>query len=148
MDAVGYIVAQLVGAIAASALLFGWSGMDAVKSTTSAAGPALTGSLNGAIGALFVEATLTAVFLLVILTATRSAGGRAGMLIALTLTAAHFAAIPFSGSSLNPARSLGPAIVTGSYTDIWVWIVGPIVGGIVGWAIYRTLMAPEAAPAA
>jgi len=139
IDAVGYIVAQVVGAVAASALLLGLSGNDAVKSTTSAAGPALTGSLNGAMGALVVEATLTAIFLVVILTVTKMAADRAGIVIALTLTAAHFAGIPFSGSSLNPARSLGPAIVTGTYTDIWVWVVGPIVGGIIGWAIYKAV---------
>jgi len=147
IDAVGYIVAQVVGAVAASALLLGLSGNDAVKSTTSAAGPALTGSLNGAMGALVVEATLTAIFLVVILTVTKMAADRAGIVIALTLTAAHFAGIPFSGSSLNPARSLGPAIVTGTYTDIWVWVVGPIVGGIIGWAIYKAV-APRVEAAA
>ena len=147
IDAVGYIVAQVVGAVAASALLLGLSGNDAVKSTASAAGPALTGSLNGAMGALVVEATLTAIFLVVILTVTKMAADRAGIVIALTLTAAHFAGIPFSGSSLNPARSLGPAIVTGTYTDIWVWVVGPIVGGIIGWAIYKAV-APRVEAAA
>jgi aquaporin Z len=147
IDAVGYIVAQIIGAIAASALLFGLSGQEAVVSTTSAVGPALTGSLSGAIGAVFVEATLTAIFLLVILTVTRNAGSIAGVLIALTLSAAHFAGIPFSGASLNPARTLGPAIVSGTYTDLWVWIVGPIAGAIVGWAIYRAVWPAEEAPA-
>jgi aquaporin Z len=148
IDAVGYIVAQIIGAIAASALLLGLSGNEAVVSTTSAVGPAITGSLGGAIGAVFVEATLTAIFLLVILTVTKSVGTMAGVLIALTLTAAHFAGIPFSGASLNPARTLGPAIVSGTYADLWVWIVGPIVGGIIGWAIYRTLAPAEEASAA
>ena len=148
MDAVGYIVAQLIGAVAASALLLGLSGNAAVVSTTSAPGDALTGSLNGAMGALVVEATLTAIFLLVILTVTKKAAHMAGIAIGLTLTAAHFAGIPFSGASLNPARSLGPAIVTGTFTDIWVWIVGPIVGGIIGWAIYRALNASEEAATA
>jgi aquaporin Z len=147
VDAAGYIVAQLVGAIAASALLLGLSGYDAVKSTTSAVGPALTGSLNGAIGAVIVEAVLTTIFVIVILTTTKLAGGKAGILIALALTVAHFGGIPFSGASLNPARTLGPAIVTGTYTDIWVWIIGPIVGGLIGWAIYRTFIQQDASAA-
>jgi aquaporin Z len=142
VDAVGYIVAQLIGAVAAAALLLGFSGSEAVASTTTSPGPALTGTLNGSIGALVVETVMTAVFLVVILTVTKSGGARAGLLIALTLLAIHFAAIPFSGSSVNPARSLGPAIVSGTYTDIWVYIVGPILGGIIGWAVYRYL-APQ-----
>jgi aquaporin Z len=156
VEAVGFIVVQLIGAIAASALLLALSGTDAVISTTSAPGPAL-GASSGASGTLIsdaavaaavVEITLTAIFLFVILTVTKRAGGKAGIVIALTLAAAHFAGIPFSGSSLNPARSLGPAIVSGSYDDIWVYIVGPIVGGIIGWAIYWAVQQrEEAAPA-
>jgi aquaporin Z len=148
IDSVGYIVAQLIGAIAASGVILLLGGNAAVVSTTSQVG-ALTGGLDKVGVALTAEVTLTAIFLLVILTVTKRAPNVAGIVIGLTLAAAHFAAIPLSGASLNPARTLGPAIVSGSYADIWVWIVGPIVGGIVGWAVYRIFMpAPEPASGA
>ena len=90
--------------------------------------------------AVVVEILLTAVFLLVILTVTKRAPGQAAFTIPLTLTAIHFAGIPFSGASVNPARSLAPALVGGTLdANIVVWIVGPLIGAAAGWAIYRAL---------
>ena len=78
--------------------------------------------------------------LLVILTVTKRAPNHAAFAIPLTLTAIHFAGIPFSGASVNPARSLAPALVGGTLDpNILVWIVGPLVGGAIGWALYRAL---------
>jgi len=57
--------------------------------------------------------------------------------IGLTLTAIHLAALPVSGSSVNPARTLGSAIVGNRYDDVWVYMVGPLLGAILGWALYR-----------
>ena len=62
------------------------------------------------------------------------------MAIPLTLVAAHLALIPFSGSSLNTARSFGPALIGNEWTDFWVYIVGPIGGAIIGWAVYAIIV--------
>jgi len=137
MNALGYIVAQVVGAIAASAFVLFVAGQDAVKQTAS-------GFPEGRmINALGVEIVLTAIFLLIILTVTKRAPCQAAFAIPLTLTVIHFAGIPFSGASVNPARSLAPALVGGTLdANILVWIVGPIVGAAIGWAVYRALDDP------
>jgi aquaporin Z len=83
---------------------------------------------------------LTAIFLLVILTVTKRAPNHAAFAIPLTLTVIHFAGIPFSGASVNPARSLAPALVGGTIDgNIIVWIAGPVIGAVLGWAVYRAL---------
>jgi aquaporin Z len=129
-----YMVAQVIGAIAASGLLLLIAGQAAVQATASSY-PA-----GKQVEAIVVEATLTAVFVLVILTVTKRAPNHAGFAIPLTLTACHFAGIPFSGSSVNPARSLAPALVGGTLdANILVWIIGPLVGGAIGWGIYKAL---------
>ena len=63
--------------------------------------------------------------------------------IALTLTGTHFAAIPLTGSSVNPARSLAPAIVSGTYDSLWVYLTAPFLGAIIGWAAYRLFNPPD-----
>jgi aquaporin Z len=135
--ALAYVVAQVIGAIGASALLLFVAGQDAVKATAS--GFPSGKSLN----ALVVEIVLTAIFLLVILTVTKRAPNQAAFAIPLTLTAIHFAGIPFSGASVNPARSLAPALVGGTIdANILVWIVGPLIGAAIGWGLYRVLEDP------
>ena len=90
--------------------------------------------------ALAVEILLTAIFVLVILTVTKRSPNHAGFAIPLTLTVVHFAGIPFSGASVNPARSLGPALVGGTLDGtIIVWIAGPLIGAVLAWAVYRAL---------
>lgn len=133
MNAVGYVVAQVIGAIAASGAVLLIANQAAVKSTASSF-PADKG-----INAFAVEVLLTAIFLLVILTVTKRAPNHAAFAIPLTLMVIHFAGIPFSGASVNPARSLAPALVGGSLDDIIIWIAGPLVGAIIGWATYRAL---------
>ena len=134
MNAVGYWVAQVIGAIAASATVLLLASQAAVQSTASGAP---TGKLLNAFG---VEVLLTAIFLLVILTVTKRAPNHAAFAIPLTLTVIHFAGIPFSGASVNPARSLAPALVGGTLDQtIIVWIAGPLVGAVLGWAVYRAL---------
>jgi aquaporin Z len=139
MNALGYWVAQVVGAIAASGVVLFVAGQDAVNATAS-------GFPDGKMGqALVVETVLSAIFLLVILTVTKRAPNQAAFTIPLTLTAIHFAGIPFSGASVNPARSLAPALVGGSLdANILVWIVGPLVGAAIGWALYRAMDEPAA----
>lgn len=134
VNAVGYVVAQVVGAIAASAVVLLFADQRAVQSTAS-------GFADGKAGvAIATEILLTAIFLLVILTVTRRAPGQAAFAIPLTLVMIHFAGIPFSGASVNPARSFAPALVGGPFdASILVWIVGPLIGAAIGWAVYRAL---------
>jgi aquaporin Z len=133
-NAVGYVVAQVIGAIAASVIVLVLADQAAVQGTAN-------GFPAGKAGAAIVtEILLTAVFLLVILTVTKRAPGQAAFVIPLTLVMIHFAGIPFSGASVNPARSLAPALIGGQLdASILVYFVGPLVGAAVGWALYRAL---------
>jgi aquaporin Z len=134
MNAVGYVVAQVIGAIAASGVVLLIASQSAVQLTASSFPPGTMGQ------AFAVEVLLTAIFLLVILTVTKRAPNHAAFAIPLTLMVIHFAGIPFSGASVNPARSLAPALVGGTLDgNIIVWIAGPLIGAVVGWAVYRAL---------
>jgi aquaporin Z len=135
-DAIGYWVAQLAGAAVASLVIMAASSREEVGGTVTGYTTLSTGIL--------MEIVLTTVFIWVILSVTRTGGNHAPLGIALTLVAAHLAGIPFSGASLNPARSFGPAVVSGSseaLEQLWVYIVFPLVGGIVAWGLHR-LFAP------
>lgn len=133
-DLLGYWIFQFAGAILASLLMLIPFSHDIVKAT------ATQPSSNGT--ALFVEITFTAIFVLVILHSTKSDrfGGSALISIPLTLLMIHFAAIPFSGSSVNPARSLGPALVGDQWTAFWIYVVGPAAGAIIAWIIYTVVI--------
>lgn len=134
MNALGYIVAQVIGAIAASGAVLLLANQKAVQDTASSF------PQDKMLNAFAVEVLLTAIFLLVILTVTKRAPNHAAFAIPLTLMVIHFAGIPFSGASVNPARSLGPALVGGTLDgNIIVWIAGPLLGAVLGWAVYRAL---------
>ena len=79
------------------------------------------------------EAILTAIFVIVILRTTASNSSAAPVAISMTLVAIHLAAVPVTGASVNPARSLGPAIISGEMGDIWPYLIGPLVGAAVGY---------------
>lgn len=138
-DAVGYIVAQCLGAIAACFVftLIGNTG------TTFAANGYDNLSLikAGLVPVFIIEVMLTAFFLIVIMGATRSTGpaGFAPIAIGLTLTAIHLMAIPVSNASVNPARSLGSAIFGGgeALAQVWVFWAAPIFGAVIGAVLYR-----------
>ena len=134
MDAVGYIVAQAVGAIGAAAFVLVVAGQASVTAGITKPGGGVT-----EIGALLLEIVLTAGFVTVILTATKRAHLLAPLAIPLTLVAIHFAAAPLSGASVNPVRSLGSALIGGDLGGLWIYIVAPIVGSVVGWAVYRVI---------
>jgi len=138
-DMLQYWVAQLVGAVLASLSVWVAFTRDDVASTATrtAASTAWEG--------LWLEILLTAIFVAVILQSTRSERVRGSALVAipLTLVAAHLAAIPFSGASLNPARSLGPALVGGEWSDFWIYLVGPLVGAALGALVHGLLYPPE-----
>ena len=144
---IGYWIFQLAGAVLGSLCVLIAFNQNAVAATATVPGP------SGAGTALFLEILATAIFVLVILhsAASERHGGTALLAIPLTLVAAHLALIPFSGSSLNTARSFGPALIGSEWTDFWVYIVGPIGGAIIGWLAYSVVvkapMKAEAAPA-
>ena len=133
-DALAYVVAQVIGAVLASATVLLVADRDAVLGTRNLPGGGVTD-----VAAFVVEVVLTAIFLLVILTVTKRSPGQATFAIPLTLTVIHFAGIPFSGASVNPARALGPALVGADLSSIWIYLSAPFVGAAVGWAIYRYL---------
>ena len=134
MHGVGYIVAQLVGGIAAALVVAAIFGQAAVAGTETHPGGGVT-----EIQALLIETVFTAIFLAVILTVTKKAANHAAFAIPLTLVVIHLAIVPFTGSSVNPARSLASAIVGGDLTGIWIYIVGPILGGLIGWGVFKFL---------
>ena len=130
----GYWVAQIVGATLASLTLL------VVTSTETIAGTMTTfGEGVEAWEAFLMEMVFTAIFLAVILKVTKSANSMktAFLGIGLTLTMIHLVLIPVTGTSVNPARSLGPGIVGGVWTDQWVYWIAPLVGAALGWGIYK-----------
>ncbi|MXY76642.1 MAG: aquaporin [Acidimicrobiia bacterium] len=128
-DAVGYIVAQLAGAVLASGLVAAVLGASAVGRTVVGDGAGI-----GSIWVLALEALFTAFLVIVILRVTSGENAAAPVVIGLTLVVIHLALVPITGASVNPVRSLGPAIVAADFTDAWAYIVGPLVGGAV--AVY------------
>jgi len=136
-DLLGYWIFQFAGAILASLLMLVPFNHDIVKATATTPGQGVSAG-----AALFIEIAFTAVFVLVILHSTKSErfGGSALISIPLTLLAIHFAALPFSGSSVNTARSLGPALVGDQWTDFWIYVVGPAAGTIIAWLIYAIVI--------
>ena len=128
-DAIGYWIGQFAGAGVASLVVMAASSQDAVAGTNTTYETLST--------AILMEIALTTVFIWVILSVTLRAANHAPAAIALTLVGAHYAGIPFSGASLNPARSFGPAVVSGDVGQLWVYIVFPLVGGIVAWGLHR-----------
>ncbi len=133
-DLFGYWLSQLAGAVLAALVLL------VATSKHDVAGTATTPSSNGT--ALVIEIAFTAIFVCVILQSTKAERhiGTALIAIPLTLVAVHFAAIPFSGSSVNPARSFGPALIGDRWTGFWIYLVGPLLGAIVGWLVYTVVV--------
>jgi aquaporin Z len=133
-DAIGYILAQVIGAIVAAAVVFVVAGQPAVAAGVTKPGAGVTD-----IGALILEIVLTAGFILVILVSTKRAAGLAPLAIPLSLVAIHFGSATLSGASVNPARSIGSALLGNDLTGLWIYILAPVIGAIGGWALYRVL---------
>jgi aquaporin Z len=143
MDAVGYIVAQIVGALAAGVLVMVAVSQAAVKDGTTNPGTGISD-----MGALIIEIVATAAFLAVILASSKRAPQLAGIVIPLTLVGIHFGIATLSGASVNPARSIGSALVGGDLSKLWIYLVGPIVGGILGWIAWKAVDGGGDQPAA
>lgn len=136
-DAIGYWVAQFAGGCVGSLLILGASGSQAAVASTAT-------TYTKYSTALVVEILLTMVFVWVILSVTKRGGNHAPAAIALTLVGAHLAGIPFSGSSLNPARSFGPAVVGNMFDSrLGVYIYAPLIGAVIAYALYRLFPVAE-----
>ena len=134
-DAIGYWIGQFAGASVASLVVMAATSQEDVAGTVTRSPVLSTGIL--------MEIVLTLVFVWVILAVTRTGGNHAPGAIALSLVAVHLAGIPFSGASVNPARSFGPAVVSGDFDQLWLYIVFPLVGAVVSFAFYRLFPAAE-----
>ena len=144
-DFVGYVVAQVIGALAAAGLLMTIGKMCSPVITglgTNGYGDASFVHLNMT-GALIVEVVLTFIFVLVILgvTSRDNFASVAGLVIGLALAFVHIIGIPLTGTSVNPARSLGPAIFAGgeALSQVWVFIVAPLVGGLIAALVWKAI---------
>lgn len=150
-EAVGYVVAQFLGAIAGGGVLKLLVATCGVKDQTGGLGTNAfnNGSINLP-GAFLLEVLLTAAFVVVILLVTERAAapGFAGIAIGLALTAVHLVGIPLDGTSVNPARSLGPALFAGTHAlgQVWLFVLAPLLGAalaVVVWQSTRTEAAEE-----
>ena len=137
-----YMLFQVVGAILAAAVLAGivsTAGMEVTANTGA------NGAPFGTTNALLVEVVLTALFVLVVLGATAKTNGAtnnfAGLAIGLSLILIHLVGIHFTGTSVNPARSIGPALFAQgqALNDLWIFIVGPLVGGALAAGIWKVI---------
>jgi aquaporin Z len=142
-----YIIAQVVGAILAAALLYmiasGAAGFDVSKGFASNGyGAHSPGQYSLAAGFL-MEVTMTAVFLFIIMGAThgKAPAGFAPLAIGLALVMIHLVSIPVTNTSVNPARSTGPALFVGGWAlqQLWLFWVAPLIGGVIGGVVYRWL---------
>ncbi len=135
-DFIGYVIAQFLGAIAGAAVLMAFIGKDSGLGANAL-------YENDIIKSLIIEIILTCVFVLAILgvTSKESNSHVAGIVIGLALTLVHILGISFTGTSVNPARSFGPALFVGgdALANVWVFIVAPLIGGLLAALIYRFL---------
>ena len=148
-DFIGYVVAQVLGALLGTAILYliltntnigveslganGYGSLSATKITL--------------LGALITECILTFVFVYTILgvTSDESKSSVAGIVIGLTLTFVHLIGINLTGTSVNPARSLAPAIFLGGkpFTQVWVFVIAPLIGATIAALVYKNLNKEE-----
>lgn len=145
-DAVGYIVAQCIGAVIGAGILLAIaSGKTGYTIASNGLGQNGYGAFSphqySLIACFITEVVLTFLFLIVIFGATHANApkGFAGIAIGLALVLIHIVGIPITGTSVNPARSLGPAVFVGgdALTQLWLFIVAPIIGGILAALVWK-----------
>lgn len=144
---VPYVIAQVIGAVIAAALLYviasGAAGFDLAKGfAANGYGDHSPGKYSMVAG-LVMEVIMTAMFLFVIMGAThgKAPAGFAPLAIGLALVMIHLVSIPVTNTSVNPARSTGPALFVGGWAlqQLWLFWVAPLIGGVIGGVVYRWL---------
>lgn len=135
-DMVGYWVAQVAGALTASAL-FAWV-LD--RSAAAATYTRLTRPVVNELTGFIVEAVFTLVFVFAILVLAKSEAHTKYLGMGVALAAVHFVGIAFTGASVNPARTFAPALVGGTWDGFWVFVAGPALGAILAWALYQIIV--------
>ncbi len=141
-DACGYWCGQVIGGIIAGAMLMLFANVVAAPDLTGGLGTNGVANAGGAGGAFLVECVATFIFVLVVLGTTDEkvgAGNLAGLAIGLSLILIHLVCINLTGTSVNPARSIGPAIFAGgqALADLWVFIVAPLIGGALAALVWK-----------
>lgn len=149
VDFIGYVIGQVAGAFAGSALLnFICKSTDMLNGYGSNGYDELSAVHLSLSGAIVVEIILTFVFVMTILgvTSSEKTSNIAGIVIGLTLTFVHIIGIPLTGTSVNPARSLAPAVFEGgvALSQVWVFILAPLAGAALAGIVFKFLFAPKA----
>lgn len=143
LECIAYVICQVVGSIIGAMVLWlvfgsntslGANGFDSASMLT---GTPATWQM-----AFIIEMILTFVFVLVVLATTKKENENAGIIIGLTLTLVHIFGLPFTGTSVNPARSIGPALITGgtAIEQLWLFIIAPLVGAILAALFYKYII--------
>lgn len=135
-DMVFYWVAQVAGAVLAS-LTFAYV---LSKAHVAATITQFTDPPIDAMGAFLGEVIFTMIFVMAILVLAKSTSYSKYLGMGFTLAAVHLVGLAFTGASVNPARSLAPAIVGGEFGDIWVYLAGPAVGAVLAWVLYKVIV--------
>ena len=151
VDFIGYVIAQILGAIAGTGVLAAVFNLGGIEDKTGGFGSnGLAGVGDSIIAGLIVEVVLTFVFVLTVIGVTSKSanhGSFGGLIIGLTLTLVHILGIGLTGTSVNPARSIGPAIFAGgdALKNVWIFIVAPLIGGALAAIVYKVLAPKEKA---
>jgi len=142
-EAGGYVAAQLVGAIVAGGVLRLLVAVGGIQDQTRVLGTNGWGDTVNGIGAFMVETLLTFLLVAVVLLVTRAeaAPGFAGLAIGLALTVIHLVGIPLTGTSVNPARSIGPALFEGgtAVVQLWLFVLAPLLGAVLAAGVVTAL---------
>ena len=151
-EAGGYVLAQLAGAVVAGGVLRFLVDVGGIRDQTQVLGTNGWGETVNGVGAFAVEVLLTFLLVAVVLLTTRAdaAPAFAGLAIGLVLTVIHLVGIPLTGTSVNPARSIGPALFEGgaALSQLWLFVVAPLLGAVLAVGIVKVLVDGARTPAA
>jgi aquaporin Z len=151
-EGLSFMAAQVVGAVAGAFLLWLLVNEGVVDQTGGLGANSYGPATGGALGAFILETTLTTLFVLVILLVTEKGVPPVGtgLAIGAALTACHLVGVPLTGTSVNPARSIGPALFQGgdALSQLWLFILAPLLGGLIAVGVWQAIRTKDEAAAA